>query len=240
MTAVILSQHLLFAIKANQSFDHLVKKLSENPGSTLTAELADKNSRMALWLNLYNAFVQILIGQQYPDFSNWRKRIHFFDRKSINVSGNLLSLNDVEHGMLRNSSVWRSLGYFHKLSISTLEKKLRLPLDFRIHFALYCGAASCPVIFSYVPIKIAEQLDKAKWSYLDQEVTLNFEQTAASIPSLFNWYCGDFGGCAGITNLLIHHFHLPQGQLWSIVFKPYNWSVLTGNFSPESKEHKQR
>ncbi|HUM46405.1 MAG TPA: DUF547 domain-containing protein [Chitinophagales bacterium] len=239
MTAVILSQQLLFAVKVNQSFDHLVTELREKPEGFLIAELKDTDSRKTFWLNLYNAFVQILIDRHQPDFSTWKRRMQFFGKKCIEVSGNLLSLNDIEHGMLRNSSIWWSFGYFKKLSIKGFEKNLRIPLDFRIHFALNCGATDCPAISFYTAEKLTEQLDTAMSLFLDHDVIFNSNRTTCSISSLFKWYRKDFGGRSGTINLLSHHFQIPNGQLKSIAFKPYDWSVLKRNFNPGSKELKQ-
>ncbi|MEP7129123.1 MAG: DUF547 domain-containing protein, partial [Chitinophagales bacterium] len=143
----------------------------------------------------------------------------------------LLSLNDMEHGMLRHSSVWWSLGYLHKMIPSNFEMQLRVPLDYRIHFALNCGAASCPAISFYSPDASDSQLNDAMKTFLDQEVTLSNDHSTASVSSIFKWYRGDFGGQAGIIQLISNHFGIDGNQIRKLTFKPYNWNIATGNFS---------
>jgi hypothetical protein len=65
----------------------------------------------------------------------------FFTVKQINVANKQLSLDEIEHGILRRSKIKWSLGYLNKLFPSAFEKHQRADkADYRIHFALNCGA----------------------------------------------------------------------------------------------------
>ena len=78
-----------------------------------------------------------------------------------------MSLDDIEHGILRRSKIKWSEGYFNKLFPSKFEKENRVnKVDYRIHFALNCGARSCPPIAFYDPEKLDKQLDVATMIYL--------------------------------------------------------------------------
>ncbi|MFZ8458418.1 DUF547 domain-containing protein, partial [Staphylococcus aureus] len=82
------------------------------------------------------------------------------------------SYDDIEHGILRKSSIKWSLGYAKKWFPSTKEKLLRVnKVDYRIHFALNCGAKSCPPIAFYDDAKLDAQLDIATKAYLIGSVT---------------------------------------------------------------------
>ncbi|MGB3076574.1 MAG: DUF547 domain-containing protein [Chitinophagales bacterium] len=231
MNSVILSQQLLLAIKTNTSSELFIQELERKPARILYEELMNENRRKIYWINLYNAFVQWLIQKQTPDFSNRLNRINFFSGRKINLSGTLLSLNDIEHGMLRNSSIWWSMGYLQKMMPSNFEKQLRVPLDYRIHFALNCGAFSCPAISFYSPDESDQQLNNAMKTFLDQEVILNNDRSSAKVSSIFKWYRGDFGGQAGIIQLISNHYGINRNQLRKLIFKPYDWNISPGNFS---------
>src|SRR5262249_56655108 len=77
---------------------------------------------LAYWINAYNAFVLAAVMEEYPVRSVWK--VHdgqFFVRARHRAGGVLLSLNDIEHRILRG--------------------RFREP---RIHFALNCASNGCP------------------------------------------------------------------------------------------------
>jgi len=230
MTAVILSQQLLYAVKTREPHYSLTQELSKIGNTELVNELKETNTHKTFLINLYDSFAQILIKEQQPDFSTWRSRMVFFSNRNINVAGNFLSLNDIEHGMLRHSLLWWSLGYLKKVANSNFEKQLRVPLDYRIHFALNCEAASCPAIAFYAPEKLDNQLDDATKLFWEEEVTFDDQRYTVYLSSIFNWYSGDFGGKKGISNLLNGNERIPSIKKVRLHFKPYNWTTLRGNF----------
>lgn len=231
MTAAIISQQLLYAVKTGGPHLPFLQELAEKPNAELLTELMEINTRKAFWINLYNAFVQLFIKEQHPDLSTWRSRIAFFSKRNINISGNLISLNDIEHGMLRHSSIWWSFGYLKKIFVSNFEKQLRVPLDYRIHFALNCGAISCPVIAFYTPEKLDRQLDDAMKLFLEEEVMVDEQNNTVHLSSIFKWFRKDFGGSNGIIQLLWSQRIIPEKRNIRFLFKDYNWSIMSSNFS---------
>jgi hypothetical protein len=230
MKAVELSQELLRSVKTGASSLLLQRELAEKGTDELITELKDPLSRKAFWINTYNAFVQLLIEKHTPDLLNRKARISFFGARSIPVAGILLSLNDIEHGMLRHSSVWWSLGYLQKIKVSDFEKKLRLPLDYRIHFALNCGAASCPAIAFYKTANLDEQLDNAMVAFLEGTVRFEARSKTVYLSSIFKWYYHDFGGRRGIINLFWRLHLIPADGKIRIRYSAYNWKLLAGKF----------
>ena len=71
-------------------------------------------------------------------------------------------------------------------------ERLKHVLLFRIHFALNCGARSCPPIRVYDAAKLDRQLDTAAKSFVSQEAEVA-EGGVAKVSKIFMWYKGDFG-----------------------------------------------
>ena len=95
-------------------------------------EPGSRPEAMALWINLYNALVIRQVLARFPLASirptiagvpNWPAFLAFFSRPVISLQGQSLSLNRIEHGILRPR-----FG------------------DPRLHFALVCAAVGCPLL----------------------------------------------------------------------------------------------
>ncbi|MDX1350682.1 MAG: DUF547 domain-containing protein, partial [Putridiphycobacter sp.] len=102
-------------------------------------------------------------------------------------------------------------------------------LDSRIHFALNCGANSCPPITVFKVETIQKQLSNVTEGFLREETTVNESSNLISTTRLFLWYYNDFGKKAGILNILKDVFQLNESR-WKIIYKPYDWRKNLGNF----------
>jgi Protein of unknown function, DUF547 len=225
-----LSQDLLLAVKLGSGTTALVQQLQTADMRMLQWELRGDDAKKAFWLNMYNAFVQIALLQN-P--GSYQSRNRFFGRRFIEVAGKKISLNLIEHGILRRSLLKWGLGYLANPFPSSFEKKMRVSqLDCRIHFALNCGAQSCPPIAFYTPLKINTQLAMATANYLGQQAMYIPAQNKWLLPALIKWFWGDFGGRRGILFLLQKH-HPVAGitdAATSLSFTKYNWSLLLKSF----------
>lgn len=230
MNAVALSIQLLLAVQDGSDTAALINQLAAMTVEQLASELSQENSRRAFWINCYNAFTQILIKEKSPDLTSQTGRMNFFGDDAIVIAGEKLSLNDMEHGMLRHSKVWWSMGHLQKISAGQFEKQFRVPLDYRIHFALNCGATSCPAIRYYEPEQLNEQLEKATESFLSQEVKYHAHSNSVTVSKLFDWYSGDFGGKKGTLRILNKRGLIPTDKNVSIRYREYDWSVLLHKF----------
>jgi hypothetical protein len=190
----------------------------------LREDLADDQARLAFWLNLYNGAV---LRQPDHPFGSWLERSAFFRRSVLRVAGRPISLDAIEHGLLRRSR-WRlSLGFVANPLPSSFERANRVDrLDPRIHFALNCAAASCPPIASYQPEDIDAQLGLATRSYLASEVVVATNHIL--LPRIFLWFAGDFGGPPGIRALLRAHRIPGSGR--PIRFARFDWTPTPGRW----------
>jgi len=228
-SGVQLSQDLLYAIKTERNSEELVAMLANFSNYDLVEELDSEAKKLAFWLNIYNSFVQLQLLKNFKLYSN---RKVFFTTRNITIAGEKLSLDHIEHGILRNSKWKYSLGYFGKLVASKFEQQHRLKkVNWRIHFALNCGAKSCPPIAFYTPESIDDQLEFATLSYLEQEVEYDEESNTAHIPALMSWFRADFGGFKGIRKILTTLELIPKNVQPKLQFKPYSWELYLNNYS---------
>ena len=104
-----------------------------------------------------------------------------------------------------------------------IKKWIASPFDPRIHFALNCGAQSCPPIAVYTPVEIDAQLDQAVAAFLDGETTIDTATQTISANPILRWYRADFGDLEGWIRR--HRSDgLPAGR-WHFKWNPYDWSV---------------
>lgn len=114
---------------------------------------------------------------------------------------------------------------------SKFEKEHRVKeLDYRIHFALNCGAKSCPPINFYKPETINQQLEIATKSYLTGEVIYHEENNIAELPAVIGWFRQDFGGKAKIIALLQELGMVPKYKKPTLKFQFYDWSLYLENY----------
>lgn len=229
---VKLSEHFLYAAKTGEGTSFYVDSLKNLDAQNLASELNTDDKRKAFWLNLYNAYTQVFLKKN-PD--QYKTRNSFFSKKQIDVAKHEISLDEIEHGILRHSKIKWSEGYLGKLFPSSFEKKFRVEkLDNRIHFALNCGAKSCPPIAFYDPQKIDRQLNMAEKTYLKGESTYDSTQNMVNVPALMGWFRGDFGGKKGIRKILEKNNIIPQNSDPKIHFNKYDWTLYLNNFKQEN------
>ena len=226
-----LSQQLLYAVKTgSDSVDTYMKPLQVADALALQAQLSTESLKKAFWLNIYNTYVQWLL-QKDPE--RYKSRHSFFTSRQILIAGKMLSLDDIEHGILRRSKIKWSLGHLNKLFPGKFEKGFRAQaVDYRIHFALNCGAKSCPPIAYYDPEKIDAQLEMATKNYLRSEVELDTGKNVAYLPAIMGWFRADFGGKKGMRALLKKH-SLLQNKKPAIRFKKYDWELFLNNYNTD-------
>jgi len=224
------SQKILLAAKRHEVTDSLTAILTNIPASDLENQLTDDNHKKAFWINLYNAYTQILLSKN-PGM--YQKRSSFFGGRQIAIAGQKLSLDDIEHGILRRSKVKWGEGYLNKLFPSGFEKKNRVDtVDYRIHFSLNCGAKSCPPIAFYRPEQLDKQLDVATKTYLKGESEYNSSENSIYLPTMMSWFRGDFGGKKKMKELLRKINVLTPEQDPVIKFKKYDWNLFLENYKP--------
>ena len=228
---VVVSQQLLLAAKTKEPTDSLVKIQQLLTANELTNQLTTDDLKKVFWINVYNAFTQIILSKD-PD--QYKNRSSFFGSKQINIAGKQMSLDDIEHGILRRSKIKWSEGYLNKLFPSRFERQNRLnKLDYRMHFALNCGAKSCPPIAFYKPEQIDKQLDMATKTYLKGDAEYDSLKNIVSLPALMGWFRHDFGGKKKMLVLLKSIGIVPGNANPTVEFKKYDWNLFLSNYRPD-------
>lgn len=222
-----ISEKLLLAVKTNQPHDSFLSQLVNYSLDQLQQELENDDAKKAFWINIYNALFQI-----FRKLDNIDKPEIYRD-KLIKIAGENFSLDDVEHGILRRYRYKYSLGFLPNIFTRSLIKKLAVKkVDYRIHFALNCGAVSCPPIAFYSLEKIEPQLQTATLSFLEGETDILEGKKEIHITKLFKWFLADFGGKSGIRKILKEYLKIePKG--YSLVFKSYSWEEDLNNYADD-------
>ena len=186
------------------------------------ASLETLIERHSFWINVYNGAVieqAIDMGAK----TSIKEVRGFFRRRFLEVAGNSLSLDDIEHGLLRDNRRHPARLLPNLLFRPHIKKWIASPFDPRIHFALNCGAQSCPPIAVYTPVEIDAQLDQAVAAFLDGETTIDTATQTISANPILRWYRADFGDLEGWIRR--HRSDgLPAGR-WHFKWNPYDWSV---------------
>lgn len=218
-----LSYDFFQAVKENKTTaTEIREKIAQLNPETLSNELNEDEKRLAFWINIYNANIQYLLKRNPALFED---RGAFFKAKQVTVAGEVLSFDLIEHGVLRRSKSKLSLGYFGKVNVSNFEKLFRVKkVDPRIHYALNCGAKSCPPISVYHAEKVNEELDQSCKAYLTENHKVN--ENSLEVPVLFSWFRADFGGKRGVRKFLLNYGIVTKEESKrNLVFLDYDWTL---------------
>ena len=193
-------------------------------------DLTGRQPRLAFWINVYNAMVFhgiVAMGIR----RTVREMRGFFARVAYRVGGFTLTADDVEHGILRGNAAH---GFLRRRPFGGRDPRLALavhPVDPRIHFAITCGAQSCPPVGVYRAAALDQQLDLAARNFLNQEVAVD-ARGCVTCSRILEWYAADFEAAGGLGALLSRY--LDAGAVRDAVaarprpcdaFRPYDWSL---------------
>ncbi len=128
-----------------------------------------KSQVLAYWINAYNAYTIQLIIEKYP-VKSIKSISNPWDEKFIPFKGNLVSLNFIEHDILR---------------------KMNEP---RIHFAIVCASVSCPKLQNeaITASNLEEQLTDATKEFLADPSKNELSKDTIKISKIFKWFKKDF------------------------------------------------
>jgi hypothetical protein len=221
---ISLSGKLLLNVKLNVTTSTEEQKLRSLSIKELQQQLNTEEDKKTFWINIYNAYFQIL--------SN-REKLHrktIFTKKTILIAQTRFSLDDIEHGILRKYRWKFSFGYITNPLVPSLIKNLSVQkIDYRIHFALNCGAKSCPPIAFYTADNLDKQLDDAMDSFILSETVIDMNNKTITTSKLLHWYRGDFGGTPGIKKVLQQVLGI-QFNNYKLSFNEYSWELNLENY----------
>ena len=179
-------------------------------------ETLEPNTSLALLLNLYNAIAIRQVLEKYPIESirptvfgvpNWLTFKLFFSSGIYELNGQKLSLDDIEHNLLR--------------------KKFSEP---RIHFALVCASSGCPQLRNeaYWPNKVREQLEQDAQQFIrnSEKVRYDAQTNILYCSKIFKWYEEDFLTVANsVPEYIQRYSHQQMLASAQIEYLPYSWQL---------------
>jgi len=189
---------------------------------------ASRAGRLAFWVNAYNGLVAAGLKALGIRRSVWDVP-DFFGRVALSVDGALWTADEIEHGVLRGNRP-SPLATVPPLEAGDPRRARSIvPMDLRIHFAINCGARSCPAVRHYDAARVDIQLDAATRGYVGREITL--EHGRLVLPELFAWFAADFEAHpGGLAAFLAAHLDegpvrdaLKQGGLADPAWRPWDW-----------------
>lgn len=188
-------------IHANQDELNNVLKIAEG----ISVSKADANNYQAFWINAYNLSVIKGIINNYPTNSPLDNK-GFFDKTTHSLGGKQITLNDIEHKLLR--------GNFK---------------DARFHFVLVCGAVGCPPLINkaYLPNTLNAQLEKqTKIAINGSFIRVNAKKSKVEASQIMEWYKGDFtmNGKTEIDFINTYRTEKLEGK-YKLSYFPYDWKV---------------
>jgi uncharacterized protein DUF547 len=189
-------------LKNDPDFAIVVGELGGFPVSSLTTE----DEKLAFYINAYNILAIKTIIDHWPvesikDVGSFIYPVWY--HQVGKVDGNTISLNVIEHEILRQMG------------------------EPRIHFAIVCASISCPDLRTeaYTAPKLRAQLDDQVQRFLhNQAKGLRVVAGDAHVSQIFDWFDDDFKKQGGIETFLRHYVSLPATVSIKIDI-PYNWSV---------------
>lgn len=157
----------------------------------------EEATRLAFCINLYNMAVRHAFFALGTPRTGLQIRA-YFDTAKYNVGGLLYSLNDLENGVLRCNE--RAPLHF-SVPFRRGDPRLAACLptkEPRVHFALNCGARSCPAVKAYTAEAVREELRLAALGFLETADNCRVERAAHTLwlSKIFSWYERDFGESA--------------------------------------------
>src|SRR5581483_9006004 len=141
--------------------DEVVAALGAASPVSDPARFPGEDHRLAYWLNAYNVFTLHAIVAEYPITSVWKTRDgQFFGRRRHVAGGRAVSLDDIEHEILRGEFA-----------------------EPRIHFAINCGSNGCPPLRprAYEGARLRETLRAAAERFLGSEWNCRIDHEARRI-----------------------------------------------------------
>ena len=146
--------------------------------------------QQAYWINLYNAATVALIIDNYPVKSIRKIYGGLFglgpwNEKLLDIAGESLSLNDIEHRILR--PIWD---------------------DPRVHYAVNCASIGCPNLAAraYTADNTDSLLDAGARAYVNHPRGASFDRERLRVSSIYDWYQVDFGDSeAGVIEHLMRY-----------------------------------
>ena len=146
--------------------------------------------KTAFLINAYNAHVlaRVLANPRARNLESQDLFDDFFERP-VRVAGRSMTLNQLEHGVLRRQASVDGAGVPRALRALRPGR-----LDYRIHAALNCAAVSCPPLQrrAWRAGTLDRDLDRAFSAFAASPRAARLDGRTLVVSSLFDWFAADF------------------------------------------------
>ena len=138
-----------------------------------------RQEQKAYWINFYNALTVKVVVDAYPVDSikeiheSWIPRSGPWGDVRAHVAGQDLTLDNIEHGILR--PIWK---------------------DERIHYAVNCASIGCPNLAgdAYTATNLESLLETGAQAYVNHSRGVDVvDEDFIVLSSIYNWWVFDFG-----------------------------------------------
>jgi hypothetical protein len=158
--------------------DHAGLKAYINSLAALPISRYNRAEQQAFWINLYNALTVDVVLDHYPLDSIRDIKSGFFSSgpwglELVEVEGEKLTLDDIEHRILR--PIWQ---------------------DPRIHYAVNCASLGCPNLqpTAFTAANTERLLDTAAGEFVNHPRGARVDDGRLQVSSIYDWFEADFGG----------------------------------------------
>ena len=182
--------------------------------STVPISELNRTEQKAFWINFYNSLTVHTILEHYPVKSIRKISSGWLSSgpwglKLVEVEGTKLSLNDIEHRILR--PIWQ---------------------DNRVHYAVNCASLGCPNLQAepFTAENMERLLDKAAHDYVNNRRGVDISNNNLILSSIYDWFQEDFGGTDATVLAHLEKFAAPaltaklKGYQGSISYQ-YSWDL---------------
>jgi hypothetical protein len=224
-------KHVDYAKLAQSETYDRFKEFTKSLPKYNIADIGDHEEQMAFWINLYNTLIMDAIIH-YQIKETVLSISGFFRKAAYNIGGHRFSLDDIEHGILRRNRS-QSFPPIRSLGKSDPRKSAMVSrLDPRLHFALVCGATSCPPIAFYDAAHLDQQLAISASNFINGGgASYDPDHKTVWLSKIFKWYQSDFGGWEGVKAMICeassHHevCEAINRNDVKVRYQPYDWSI---------------
>ncbi|MDJ0778363.1 MAG: DUF547 domain-containing protein [Gammaproteobacteria bacterium] len=175
-----------------------------------------REQQMAYWINLYNALTVQEILRFYPldsirDISSGLFSSGPWKKELVEVDGEALTLDDIEHRILR--PIWR---------------------DPRIHYAVNCASIGCPNLQpqAFTAANTEALLERGAREFVNHPRGARVVDGDLEVSSIYAWFEEDFGG--NDAGVIAHLRQYADAELQAALAgieriddDDYDWSINT-------------
>lgn len=170
----------------------------------ISVDKADAIDYQAFWINGYNLSVIKGIVENYP-LKSPLDIAGFFDKTKYEIGGTSITLNDIEHELLRKN----------------------FPKEARFHFVLVCGGLGCPPIINcaYLPSTLDAQLEEQTKLAINDPKFIQVNKNKVKISQIFEWYKGDFEQDGKVVDFINKYKSEKLPEKAKVSYYTYDWTL---------------